>query len=159
MNAREWLSIWKVKIVAILRRKKDEIYSGMQHMKVFMGEVVIVLFLEPDGGYTPVTLTIIHYTIYLFYVVFLFFILWSKHEIFNWERFSLLLEGHLSSWNTEQYSHRILELKRTEVIDLSNLFISQMGTQRAWEGSFPEVTQWVSPSPGSKFTMYTTLFS
>ena len=60
MNAREWLSIWKVKIVAILRRKKGETYIGMQHMEVFMEEVVNILFLEPDGGYTPVTLTIIH---------------------------------------------------------------------------------------------------
>ena len=49
-----------MKIVAILRRKKGESYIGMQHMKVFMGEVVNILFLEPDGGHTPVTLTIIH---------------------------------------------------------------------------------------------------
>lgn len=60
MNAREWLSIWKVKIVVILRRKKDETDTEMQHMKMFMGEVVNVLFLEPDGGYTPVPLIIIH---------------------------------------------------------------------------------------------------
>ena len=49
-----------MKIVAILRRKKGETYIGMQHMEVFMEEVVNILFLEPDGGYTPVTLTIIH---------------------------------------------------------------------------------------------------
>lgn len=49
-----------MKIVVILRRKKDKTDIGMQHMKVFMGEVVNVLFLEPDGGYTPVPLTIIH---------------------------------------------------------------------------------------------------
>ena len=60
MNAREWLSILKVKIVVILKRKKDETDIEMQHMKMFMGEVVSVLFLEPDGGYTPAPLTITH---------------------------------------------------------------------------------------------------